>query len=387
MNRNSGKGIEVLVKPVSYGCNLACGYCFYKKTSGLYPSGLNPLEKTHLMTDTVLEKMIAECMEYSNGKPAIFSWQGGEPTLAGLDFFKKAVGFQSKYGKPGQIISNSVQTNGILIDTNWTGFFKKYNFFIGISLDGPEEANGVYRQYPSGKSCYRETMQAVELLKKEEIDFNVLVTIGAKTAKDPKKLYEFFLSYGLKYLQFIPALDRAEGAGGTNGGGQMPSFAPAPEAYGDFLCGLFDCWWNGGKPKASVRFFDNLCEIAFGMEPTACIFKKQCGSYMVIEHNGDAYPCDLFVGREWKLGNILETPAGELIAKARESFGKLKAAGHADCRGCEWNFVCNNGCLWNRWVKNGNINDRDYFCAAYRRFFNHSYGRLQGAAKSAKRKQ
>jgi len=355
--------VELLIKPVSYKCNLSCRYCFYKKTRELYP------ERPHRMDDKVLEKLISEAIDYSEGGICIFSWQGGEPLLAGIDFFQKVIELQKSYGKPGQVISNSFQTNATMLTDKWTKLFREYNFLVGVSLDGPEDVHNFYRVFPSKKGSFRKVMEGISLLKKERVEFNILSTIGKDTAKYVQKIYKFFLRKNLFYLQFIPAVDRR--------GEKMADFSIKPDQYGKFLCDLFDLWWNKGEPFSSIRFFDNILEILLQGKSSSCMFKEECGEYIVVESNGDVYPCDFFVRKEWKLGNILETPLGELFRKAKSQFGKLKKISPRECRNCKWNFICHNGCLWFRWVKNGKIDEKDYLCEAYKKFFSYTLERFE----------
>jgi len=365
--------VELLIKPVSYECNLNCKYCFYKKALCLY-SG-----KNHRMSEDVLERLISESMAYSGGDPCVFSWQGGEPLLAGVDFFKKVIELQKKYGRSGQVVSNSVQTNATLLSSEWVELFRGYNFFVGVSLDGPPEVHNYYRWYPSGKRSFKRVMEGIHLLKKGDVEFNILSTIGRETARNPQKIYNFFLSQGLYYLQFIPAVDREDG--------KVAEFSITPAQYGDFLCGLFDAWWNDGDPLASVRLFGNILEILLQRFSSSCVFKTQCGEYIVVENNGDIYPCDFFVRKEWKLGNIFEVTIGELFRKAKSRFGKLKKTVPPHCESCRWNFICHNGCLWFRWVKNGRIEEKDYLCESYKQFFPYTIERLEGLCDSILRKR
>jgi uncharacterized protein len=359
--------VELLIKPASYLCNINCTYCFYKKTASIYK---NP----SVMKPEVLEKFISSVMEYSEGGPCVFSWQGGEPLIAGLDFYKRVVELQSRYGRSGQIVSNTIQTNGMFINEEFTEFFKRYKVFVGLSLDGPREIHNFYRKDYSGKGTFNEVMAAARLMERERVEFNILSTIGEETAKYPEKIYRFLISSGFHYLQFIPAVDRKSGR-------MKKSFSITPETYGEFLCRLFDVWWNNGQPIASVRFFDNIMEILLGLEPGACSFKKRGGEYLVVEHNGDVYPCDFFVDPAFRMGNLLETPFAELVRRVKENFGKLKEEPVEECSRCPWNFICNNGCLWFRWVKNGNLHDNDYLCPAYKKFFPHAIDRLRILAK------
>ncbi len=362
--------VELLIKPTSYNCNLNCVYCFYKKTSRLYGEG------KHRMNYETLEKLISEAINYSEGGPCIFSWQGGEPLLAGTEFFKKVIEYQKKYGKPGQKISNSIQTNGTLINEEWIRLFKEYNFFIGISLDGPREIHNYYRKDFRGKGSFNRVMEGLSLLKKAGVEFNILSTIGKETSKYPEKIFNFFLSNQLHFIQFIPAVDRDIKKK------KMADFSVQPDEYGNFLCKIFDMWWNDGNPYVSIRLFDNIVEILLGIEASSCMFKSECGSYVVVESNGDVYPCDFFVHKEWKLGNIWENSFAELFEKVKLKFGKLKKLSPQNCRNCQWNFICNNGCLWFRWVKNGNLEDIDYFCNCYKRFFSYTIEKFKRLSDS-----
>ena len=226
-----------------------------------------------------------------------------------------------------------------------------------------------YRRYPSGKGSFKKAMEGINLLTKGGVEFNILSTIGRKTAKNPQKIYKFFLSQELHYLQFIPAVDREDK--------KMANFSIIPAQYGDFLCRLFDAWWNNGNPSASVRLFDNILEILLKEEPSSCMFKTQCGEYIVVESNGDVYSCDFFVGKEWKLGNIFEMSIEELSGKVKSQFGKLKKITPLDCESCKWNFICHNGCLWFRWVKNGRMEEKDYLCESYKQFFSYTIERFE----------
>ncbi|HOK56615.1 MAG TPA: anaerobic sulfatase maturase [bacterium] len=353
--------IELLVKPTSYLCNLDCSYCFYKKTKQIYP-------EAKIMDLKTLEFFIKKFMDYSEGKNIFFCWQGGEPLIAGIEFYYNVVEFQKKYGKTGQIVGNTIQTNGILIDDKWIEFFKRYNVFVGISLDGPEEIHNFYRGYKDGKKTFKKVMENINKLERNGVQFNILSTIGEETGKYPEKIFEFFVKKGFKYLQFIPATDRKKD--------KISKFSITPSTYSNFLCRIFDLWWNNGFPYVSIRFFDNIIEIIKGIEPSACTLKKRCGEYLVVEHNGDVYPCDFFVNTDFKLGNIFFDEL-DIIYEKLKKFGAMKEIQIEKCKKCEWNFICNNGCLWHRYVKNGKLDGTDYFCFAYRKFFTYSFEKFK----------
>ncbi|MCX7917665.1 MAG: anaerobic sulfatase maturase [bacterium] len=356
--------IELLIKPGSYLCNLDCSYCFYKKTKSIYPD-------VKIMDLNTLEFFIKKFMEYSEGKDIYFCWQGGEPLIAGIDFYYSVVEFQKKYGKSGQKVGNTIQTNGLLIDEKWIEFFLKYNVFVGVSLDGPEEIHNFYREYKDGRKTFKKVMENINLLKRSNVQFNILSTIGEETGKFPDRIFKFFIKKGFEFLQFIPAIDRKNN--------KISKFSITSKTYSNFLCRIFDLWWNEGM-QVSIRFFDNILEVLVGFEPSSCTMKKRCGEYLVVEHNGDIYPCDFFVMSEFKLGNIFKDEIDKIYEKLKK-FGEIKEIQPDECKNCEWNFLCNNGCLWHRYVKNGDLKGTDYFCQGYKKFFYYSIERFKIISK------
>jgi uncharacterized protein len=357
--------LSLLVKPVSADCNMACAYCFYRRPTDPY---LAP--ERHLMDEATLRAMIAGYMK-SAGPAAAFGWQGGEPLLAGLPFFEKVVALQQACGLPGQLVGNNLQTNGLLIDGAWARFFKKYNFFVGVSLDGPAELHNRYRLTAGGGPAFERTLAGIETLRGAGVDFSILTVVNDLTAQKPAALYEFFVGRGFDRLQFIPSLD-------LDAEGRVQPWSVTAGAYRDFLCALFDAWYNHGRPRASIRLFENLLAIYLGRSPEVCAFHERCGSYLVVEHNGDVYPCDFFVERGWLIGNLRQTPLAELLKKRRRrEFNDRKKVGAPGCAGCEWNFVCRHGCQHYRLPTGENA-----FCGAYREFFRYSRSRFEALRNS-----
>src|SRR3990170_1904251 len=352
--------ISLLIKPVSADCNMRCTYCFYQRPGDPYR-----FQGHHIMDDMTLRTMISGYMK-SAGKCASFGWQGGEPLLAGIDFFKRVVEYQQRYGLPAQLVSNNLQTNGILLDDEWAKFFKQYNFFLGISLDGPEVYHNHYRHSANGDNSFHRTMKGIQTIRNQQVDFSILAVVNDVTVKKPVELYNFFVRNGLNFLQFIPCV---EIDGDT---GKVKEYSVGVEQYRDFLCALFDLWYNNGKPAASIRLFENILAIYMGMEPEICAFKNKCGSYAVIEYNGDVYPCDFFVEGEWLSGNLRETTIHE-IRKTRkvQTFNGRKKQQSPGCNDCEWNFICHFGCQHYRAAQGGN-----YLCDAYKGFFSHTHKRF-----------
>ncbi len=355
--------LSLLVKPVSADCNMRCQYCFY-----LRPGDPYRLAGQRAMADLTLRTMISAYMS-SAGRCASFGWQGGEPLLAGLDFFKKVVAYQQIYGQPGQLVSNNLQTNGTLLDENWAKFFRQYHFFVGVSLDGPETTHNHYRHSRNGQNSFQQALQGIRALRNHQVDFSILTVVNDVTARMPEQLYDYFLENGLCQLQFIPAV---EWDGET---GKLKDFSVGVADYRDFLCTLFDCWYNGGNPAASIRLFENILARYLNLEPEICSFKNRCGSYVVVEYNGDVYPCDFFVEEPWMLGNIHRQPLRSIIKSARtETFNNRKCGqpSVAACHNCRWNFICHFGCQHYRTARGDN-----YLCLAYREFFNYADQRFQ----------
>jgi len=357
-------GLSLLLKPVSADCNMRCQYCFYLRATDPYRSSTG-----HIMDDLTLRTMISGYMK-SSRRCASFGWQGGEPLLAGLDFFKRVVAYQAHYGQPGQLVSNNLQTNGTLLDEAWARFFQQYNFFLGVSLDGPEEYHNRYRYFTDGKGSFNRTMTGIGILRTHQVDFSVLTVINNVTAEKPDELYNFFIRNGLHYLQFIPCVESERSTG------KMREYSVGADQYGDFLCVLFDVWYNRGKPLVSIRLFENVLAIFMGLEPEICAFKNRCGSYAVIEYNGDVYPCDFFVENQWLSGNLLKSPIDELFQNQRlQTFHDAKIRQSSDCQACEWNFICHFGCQHYRLA-----NGKNYLCTAYKQFYRYTHKRFRKLA-------
>jgi uncharacterized protein len=353
--------LSLLIKPVSADCNMRCRYCFYRRLTDPYR-----FEERHIMSDATLKTMISGYMK-SAGRCASFGWQGGEPLLAGIDFFERVVAYQQTYGLSGQRVGNNLQTNGLLLDDPWARFFRRYNFFIGVSLDGPEEVHNRYRHPANGNNGFQRTVEGIRILRDHGVEFSILSVINDVTAKKPAELYDFFIRNGLDRLQFIPCLE-IDGERST-----VRDYSVTVGDYRDFLCTLFDLWYNHGRPAASIRLFENILAVYMGREPEICAFKDRCGSYLVVEYNGDVYPCDFFVEAPWLLGNLRETSVGDLLKKRRRrEFNDRKRQGASGCNSCEWNFICHFGCQHYRLPGGEN-----YFCDAYRRFFQYTRRRFE----------
>lgn len=353
---------SVLVKPVSADCNLACEYCFYSSKAALYPE-----TRRHRMSERVLRELVSQFMSLSFDR-ASFCWQGGEPTLAGLDFFKQAIKYQGLFGVPGQVVENSLQTNGVLIDEEWAVFLARYRFLVGVSLDGPAELHDYYRRDRGGGASYERVMRGIEWLRRYSVDFNILVLLNERNIRHPRELYRFFLDQGFRYLQFIPCVERNPETG------EIAHYSITPEQYGRFLCEVFDEWAGEGVPTVYVRDFEELLISYVTGEAPSCTFSRDCGKYVVVEYNGDVYPCDFFVEPEWLLGNIMEQSLEEIIDGPKfAEFSLRKRRLAANCKGCPWLKYCHGGCP-KHWVQLGL--DHNYFCQSYRMLFEHAHERF-----------
>ena len=356
---------SLLIKPVSAVCNLDCAYCFYlDREADPYKS--LPARR---MTDDTLARMIDTYLFYSypNGT---FAFQGGEPTLAGVTFFERLVELQKRYGRDGQSVSNAMQTNGVLIDDRWCELFKEYHWLIGISIDGPEAVHDVYRFSKQGAGTWRKVMHGVECLQKNGVEFNALCVVSQANAAKAAEIYRFFRSLGIDYVQYIPLSE-------FDGLGQPLPFTITPEQYGRFLCDTFDLWWPERR-RVRIRYFDNIAEALAGQKPSTCTMHETCDSYVVIEYNGDVYPCDFFVEEDWKLGNVNLDSWAEIARKRRRyEFAATKAIPHPECQACEYQSICHGGCPKHRHDPHRRFGDLDYFCAAYKMIFRKAIGPLK----------
>lgn len=317
-----------------------------------------------------LEKVISDCLSMG---VSVFSWQGGEPTLMGLDFFKKAVEFQIKHAQYGACIANALQTNGILINEEWAEFLAEYNFLVGLSLDGPEAIHNKYRKDYYSKGTFKKVMNAARHLHRYGAEFNILVLINNVNVCKPNLLYDFLVENGFKYLQFIPCIEVDEE-------GQPKDFSVSPEAYSDFLIAVFDRWLKD-FPNVFVRDFDTMLAQELNEPGSVCYWKNCCGDYVVIEHNGDVFACDFFVKPEFNLGNILENSLCDIIqSPILKNFSAQKSVLPKVCQTCEFAIRCMGGCLKHRGLAN-NFEAPNYFCKAYKNLFQHAKNKLSMLAQ------
>jgi uncharacterized protein len=354
---------SVLVKPAGPDCNLQCGYCFYLDKEAHFAPG------PHRMSEAVLTEMVRQMM-LDSGPMVSFGWQGGEPTLMGLDFFRHAVQLQRRFGQQGQSVGNGLQTNGLLIDDEWCAFLKQFKFLVGLSIDGPREVHDRYRSSRGGQPTWEKVARAARLLLQSGVATNALAVVNEFSARFPEEIYAHLLSLGFRHLQFIPCVE-PDPADPTRAAG----FSVGSEAYGEFLCRVFDRWqrdFKNGWPTISVRWFDSVFHTYVRHDAPECTLMEECGCYAVVEHNGDVYACDFFVEPAWRLGNVLEGDLIEFLNSARQrAFGRLKRQLPVECTNCRWLAHCRGGCTKDR-TRDPRTGGSNYFCQSFRMFFEHA---------------
>lgn len=367
---------HIMAKPTGANCNLNCAYCFFLKKDHLYP------ESNLRMSDEVHEAYIKQLFESHQIPQVTVAWQGGEPTLMGLDFFRKSVELQKKYKKPGTQVENTFQTNGVLLNDEWCQFFHENNFLIGLSMDGPKELHDFYRKDKGGHGTFDKVISAARLLQKHRVEFNILCTANSINSQHPLKVYSFFRDeLGAQYLQFIPIVERinANGETGLQEGNKVTDRSVRPEQWGLFLIEIFDEWVKKDVGKTFVLNFDGALAGWLDRAGTVCIFGPTCGLGMALEHNGDLYSCDHFVEPNCCLGNILQTHLSELVVSEKQrKFGLDKRDTLPEpCHKCDFLFACNGECPKNRFVETSGEARLNYLCAGYKAFFTHAKQSMQ----------
>jgi len=377
------QGIHVVAKPIGPLCNLNCEYCFYLEKKALFGQG----EKFR-MSDKILSAFISNYITSQPTPIVEFVWQGGEPTLLGIDFFKRVLDLQKKFSGI-KTITNSLQTNGTLLDAVWCRFLKSHNFMVGISLDGPKEIHNRYRRDRQGNGTFDRVMQGLNLLQEHKVDYNVLACVARETAANPLEVYRFFKDAGVEFIQFSPIVERLPNVhstqiglhlaqpavlDGENGETEITPWSVVPEAYGDFLIAVYEEWVHNDVGNVFVMNFEWALNAWIGNPSPVCVHAKQCGCSVVIEHNGDVYACDHCVYPQYRLGNIVTDTLPRMAEKSIQSgFGVSKEAALPRwCRECDVLAACQGGCPKHRFEKT--CEDElglHYLCEGYKKFFRH----------------
>ena len=366
------KNLSFLIKPASGHCNMRCRYCFYEDETSLREEG-----NSGIMTLDTADTLIEEAFSaLDKGESVTFAFQGGEPTLAGLDYFRHFVSKVREVNQKGAFVNYAIQTNGLALNSDWAKFFRENNFLVGISLDGDKAIHDFLRPDAAGKDTWNRVSKNLSLLKGEKVDFNLLCVVSRQCAKHPQKVYRSLQKLG-GYLQFIPCLDPLEAERGS-----MP-YSLTPELYGDFLCGLFDEWYRdfAAGNYTSVRLFDDYIHLAMGLPAGTCSTSGTCGAYFVVEGDGTLYPCDFYCLDQWRLGKLGKASLPDLATS--ETARKFLAEGldhPTECASCPYLRLCNGGCKRD-WVRDGE-GSHNYFCPAFRKFFAYAGDRIAQIARA-----
>jgi uncharacterized protein len=362
-------GFHVMAKPTGARCNLVCDYCFFLKKDRLYPGS------DFRMSDETMEAYVRQTIEDQRAPEVAIAWQGGEPTLMGLDFFRRAVDAEKKHARPGLRVENSFQTNGALIDEDWCRFFRDNDFLVGLSLDGPRALHDAYRHDKGGRSVFDKVERAARLMQKHGVRFNILCTVNAANSRHPLEVYRYFRDeLGARYVQFIPIVERDDETGGPEGT-RLTNRTVDSSQYGRFLIEIFDEWVRRDVGVMFVPFFDAvLASYVFGRS-SLCVLRPACGDALALEHNGDLYSCDHFVEPSYRLGNIGETPIADLASSKRQlAFGRAKTLTLPRfCRTCPFLFTCHGECPKNRVLTTPDGEaGLNWLCQGLKAFFEHT---------------
>ena len=373
------KPFHIMAKPHGPICNLNCTYCYYLEKEKLYQGE----GRNYRMKDDVLEEYIRQQIAAQPFDHVSFAWQGGEPTLLGVEYFEKVLALQKKYANE-KLIENAFQTNGTLLDDRWGEFLARNQFLIGLSIDGPEEIHDAYRVDKGGQPPFARVMRGLAVLKKHGVEFNTLTVVNRLNSQQPLTVYRFLKEIGSKYLQFIPIVEQVAETPDPSGlvllkpfsrqASAVSDWSVEPLQFGKFLTGIFDEWVRRDVGKTFVQIFDVALESWAQVPQSLCVFAPTCGQALVVEHNGDLYSCDHFVYPDNRLGNILQSSlAGMINSPQQVRFGKAKAlALPSECQQCDVRFACNGECPKHRFAQTQSGEyGLNYLCAGYKHFFHH----------------
>ena len=366
----------VMAKPVGSACNLRCQYCYYLEKEKLSPS------PSQMMSDEMLELFIRDYIKSQTTLEVLFTWHGGEPLLRPISFYERVLELQQRYAG-SRHIANAIQTNGTLLTDEWCEFLRKNNFLVGISIDGPQHLHDALRHNRSGEGTFKDVMRGLRLLAKHNVEWNAMATVNAANVGHPLEFYRFFHDdLECQFLQFTPVVERtlhhANGTQLAHAGEQNGIVTPhsvTADAWGEFLCTIFDEWVRNDVGKMFIQLFDSTLANWVGQPPGVCTMSKYCGHAAIIEHNGDVYSCDHFVFPEYKLGNLNEKSLSEMMYGRQQSeFGVAKHRTlPRQCRECEYEFACHGECPRNRFLMTADGEPGlNYLCKGYHAFFSHA---------------
>ena len=383
MSHSAAHRFHLMAKPASYKCNLKCDYCFYLEKETYYGSNHSK------MGDLALERYIASYIAAQPDDIVHFAWQGGEPMMAGLAFYRRAVLLQQRYAN-GKAITNSFQTNGVGIDDDWASFFAENRFLIGISIDGEAHLHDAYRISVNGKPTFERVKSAIGYLNKHRVEFNTMTVVNDKNWQHGKATYRLLKSLGARHMQFIPIVEAdAEPSqlGSLQGTPAIHPFSVPREGYGQFMVDVFDEWRQHDVGQVHIQLLESVLATWLGYSPGLCIFSESCGNALVAEANGDIYACDHFVYPEYKLGNLSEVDLAAMVDSPRQrEFGLAKSKTlPSSCRSCEFKPLCHGGCPKQRIVDAGETYRHNYLCPSYKKLFAHTESFMRSTAQQIKR--
>jgi uncharacterized protein len=374
---------NIMLKPAGSLCNLDCNYCYYLDKADIY-GGREPR-----MTEEMLEEVVREYIAANDVPEVTFNWHGGEPLVLGIDFYKKAIEFEQKYAG-GKIIHNTIQTNGTLLNREWTSLFRKHNFLVGISIDGPQDIHDRYRKDKGRNPTFDKVIRGIGLLYSAGVEFNTMSTVNKASEGRGLEVYQFLKSIGSHYMQFMPVLEHVKYPLDKNGkpfkgarpfivdphesGAQIAPWSVSDVGFGKFMCDIFDYWVRNDVGRYYVNQFDATLANWYGVQPGTCVYAETCGGNSVIEHNGDLYPCDHFVYPKYLLGNITEKSISDMMkSDLQVKFGIDKRNSlPSKCRRCEWLFTCHGECPKHRFNSTeAGETGLNALCTGYKMFYSH----------------
>ena len=372
---------HIIAKPIGPICNLDCKYCFYLEKEKLYPE--RSAKQGWAASDAVLANYIRQYIEAQPLNTVNFTWQGGEPTLLGVEFFEKVLRYEEQYAG-GKRIENSFQTNGVLLDDRWGEFLAANHFLVGLSIDGPRHLHDKYRVDRGGAPSFDKVVRGLEYLRKHGVEFNTLTVVQRDNSKHPVEVYRFLKEIGSGFIQFIPIVERIASSASEDGlvlispdstaEAKVSEWSVDSRQYGSFLCAVFDEWVRNDVGRVFVQSFDVALEVWTGAPASLCVFSPTCGDAMAMEHNGDVYSCDHYVYPRNRLGNVLEASLVDMVESAQQrAFGEEKfTALPAYCRSCDYLQACYGECPKHRFIRTPDGEPGlNYLCAGYKKFFAH----------------
>ena len=366
-------GFHLMAKPIGPLCNLDCSYCFYLNKEQHFPKGTS-----FRMSRDILEAYIRDYIAAQKTQNVEFTWQGGEPLLIGIAFFETVIELQAKYAG-NKAISNTLQTNGTLIDPDWADFLAQHDFLVGLSLDGDQLVNDRYRPDKQGRSSFENARRGFNLLLDRGVRVNILATVARQTAPMGREIYLSLKSLGATFIQFNPVVERQEGAPNN-----VTPESVLPGAYGDFLCAVFDEWLKADVGQIHVMNFEWALASWCGLPASVCLFAESCGKALILEHDGSVFSCDHFMDPNHRLGNILNQDLGELITSPfQRAFGDAKRTALPDeCLSCDFLFACRGECPKNRFAAHDGMDPNlNYLCSSYKKYFRHITPAMNGMSQ------